>query len=317
MSIIMADGKTEENKKAAPDKAGKKRNGDRKSTEDARLSAYSSRIEQGIADFRNEHANEPNKDIVRCVKRVIFGDKKSLEDESLNILIETFRKIVDICGLDPQKYDTIYGTRANKRMFVDNLSRKITALADDACKEECAFQRKRMLFKMVYPEYYESHFDKIQPYDLFFVSGENKASLVRAAKPISDDAEAEYSSDGIIVDRLIMNAINEAFSKVGITDPLKIMDILADDKKIRAIANPIPGQKNTVPGCFSVINERKCYGSYLDFYFLNLSKEDQLFLVDDFMEIRKKAKIEPVPLLDRLYNIFVENRDAFMDNYYG
>ena len=280
------------------------------------MSAYSSLIEQNIETFRSEHKDEPNKDIVRCVKRVIFCDKKGIEDEELDVLIPTFRKIVEICGLDVKEYDIIYSTKTNKKMYLENLSRKITDLASDECKEECAFQRKRMLLKMVYPEYYEANYEKIRPYELFFVNGENKACLARAAKPSPDNEDNTKSSDGAIVDRLIFNAINESFAKIDITDKLKIMQIISDEKKIRAIANPTPMQKNTVPGCFSIINERQCYKSYLDFYFLNMSKEDQLFLVDDFMQIRRQAGIEPIPLLEKLYSIYTENRDIFLDNYY-
>lgn len=286
--------------------------------DESSFSAYSALIEQGLTAFRNEHKDEPNKDIVRCVKRVIFGDKKGIEDETLDVLIPTFKKIVEICGLDEQKYDILYSVSTNKKMYVENLSRKITALASDECKEECAFQRKRMLFKMVYPEYYKAHFEKIKPYDLFFVGGENKASLARAAKPLADtDSEnVNKSSDGAIVDKLIMKAINEAFARANITDKVQIMQILSDEKKIRALANPTPGHKAMVPGCFSIINERKCYLSYLDFYFLNLPKEDQLFLVDDYMQIRESAGIEPIALLDKLYDIFQENRDNLIDNFY-
>lgn len=284
--------------------------------DDHGLSVYSSLIEQGLASFRNEHKDGPNKDIVRCVKRVIFCDKKGIEEEELDVLIPTFRKIVEICGLDVQKYDILYSTKANKKMYLENLSRKITDFADDECKEECAFQRKRMLLKMVYPEYYNANYEKIRPYELFYVNGENKAALARAAKPLPDNGDNSKTSDGAIVDRLIFNAIKETFAKVNITDHIKIMEIVSDDKKIRAIANPSPAQKNIVPGCFSIINERQCYKSYLDFYFLNLPKEDQLFFVDDYMQIRERAGIEPVPLLNKLYEIFSENRDHFLDNYY-
>lgn len=287
--------------------------------EDKEFSVYSSKIETGISKFREDHSNQPNVDIVRCVKRVVFGDKKGIETESLNVLTETFRQIVKICNLTTQEYDRSWSVKINKKMFLENISRKITDMASDEDKEECAFQRKRLLFKIVYPEYYKEHFSPIKPYDLFFVGGEDKASLVRAAKPLigKEDKENGASiSDGAIVDRLMMKTINAAFETAKVTDKIEIMKILTDPKKIKGIGNPTAGQKASIPGCFSVINERKCYESYIDFYFLNLPKEDQIFLVDDYMEIRQKAGIKPIPLLNKFYEIFQENRDDFVDSLY-
>ena len=295
--------------------------------EEDNFSIYSEKIESGLSKFREEHKDQPNADIVRCVKRVIFGDKKGIENENLNVLVETFKEIVKICNLTVQEYDNYWSVEVNKKMFLENISRKITALASDADKEECAFQRKRLLFKIVYPEYYKEHFSEIKPYDLFHIGGENKASLVRAAKPLVNKEEkenAEVISDGAIVDKLMMKTLNTAFKiaggiyldKNGELDKIEVMKALTDIKKIKGLVNASSGQKATVPGCFSVISERKCYESYLDFYFLNLPKEEQIFLVDDYMEIRKKAKIEPNPLLDKFYEIFQENRDEFVDSLY-
>lgn len=284
---------------------------------DEEMSIYSSKIESGIAKFREEHSDQPNIDIVRCVKRVIFGDKKGIENESLYVLVETFKEIVNICNLTVEEYNRCWSVATNKKMFLENISRKITALASNEDKEECAFQRKRLLFKIVYPDYYKENFSEIKPYDLIHVGGEEKASLVRAAKPLISKEEkgnAEITSDGAIVDRLMMKAIDAGFKTADVTDKIRIMKCLTDDKAIRGIGDSSAGQKSSLPGCFHIINERKCYDSYIDFYFLNLPKEEQLLLVDDFMKIREEAGIKPNPLMNKFYEIFQENRDEFLNN---
>ena len=284
---------------------------------DEELSIYSSKIENGLAKFREEHSDQPNIDIVRCVKRVIFGDKKGIENESLSVLVATFKEIVNICNLTVEEYNRSWSVAINKKMFLENISRKITALASDEDKEECAFQRKRLLFKIVYPDYYKENFNPIKPYDLIHVGGEDKASLVRAAKPLINKEEkenTEITSDGAIVDRIIMKAINAGFKTSDVTDKIQIMKNLTDEKAIRDLGDSSAGQKSSLPGCFHIINERKCYDSYIDFYFLNLPKEEQLLYVDDFMKIREEAGIKPNPLMNKFYEIFQENRDEFLNN---
>lgn len=276
------------------------------------FSACCDKAEKGLAKFREEHRDQPNTDIVRCVKRSLFEDKNFSEGAALNTLVATLKTIVEICGLTTEEYDRFWSVAMNKKMCLENLSRKITALANDADKEECAFQRKRLLFKMAYPEYYEKNFSKITPENLFFVEGKDRADLVRAAKPSLEEDGPENSSavsGGAIVDRLMMTAINAAFKKARITSRRQIMKILVDKNRIKTLWRPASSQKSAIPGCFLVINARECYESILDFYFLNLPKEEQLAYVDDYMKIRRDAGMAPIPLLDALYRIFQDIRE--------
>lgn len=308
---------------------------------DENSSIYSQRINDGIQRFRDTHSDMRNADIVRCMKRVIFGDKKGYDNNSLDCLIRTFKEIVEVCGwTSVDEYCANFSTFINKEMHVENLSRMITDMASPEDKQECAFIRKRLLFKMVYPEFYKDNFKEILPEEIFFVSGEDKASLARAAKPVVNKIEGNevVNSDGAIVDRIIMNTIQETFKIVGITDPVQIMEILTNKKQLKEISKKIQDEpkssnssaKNSkVPGCLSIINERKCYPSYLDFYFLNLPKEEQLFAVDDYIAIRNKANLPRIPLLDKLYeivtqeevdekgNVFYPNREELVDSYYN
>jgi len=281
------------------------------------FSIYSEKISKGIDRFREANKDQPNADIVRCVKRNIFGDKKGVENETLEMLVAVFRiQLETICGSSVEDYDRYFCTEINKKMYLENISKKITAMASDEDKEACYFQRKRLLFKIIYPEYYKENFKEIKPYELFFVGGKDKADLVRAAKPLLNKEEKENGrslSDGAIVDRIMIKTINEAFKQAKIEDKTTIMKILSDEEKIKALMGSSSGSKNNVPGCFAVIKERKCYESYLDFYFLNLPKKDQLLLVNDYMEIRNNANIPENPLLNKLYKIYQENEQEFID----
>lgn len=273
------------------------------------LSIYSEKVTKGLQDFRDAHKDQRNTDIIRCVKRVIFGDKKGIEKENLEMLVLTFRKIIEICNVTPAEYNRFWNTQNNKKMFLENLGRKITNMASDEDKEECAFQRKRLLFKIVFPEYYKEAFSDIKPSDIFWVNGKDKADLVRAAKPLTnkeDKEDGKTISDGAIVDKIIMKAINDVFNDCFKDEEdmtLLIMKTLSKNKILRETAKSFSNSKNTLPGCFSVINERKCYESYLDFYFLNLPQETQLAYVHDYMEIRESAKLPKNPFLDKLYEV--------------
>ncbi len=284
-------------------------------------------------------------DLVRAVKRTIFGTSKSKSDnEPLQELVLTLRFIVEkICGLTPEEFDGIYSTKTNKKIHVENLTRKISEIVPDEVKEKCFFVQKRIIFAVAYPDYYEKKFDTFKAEEIFYAKGELKGSLVRAAKICNPDAGIDTSiqnNDGTFkkinirngvkktygkfVDKIIFDAINEVLgnSQKDDEDELRDDGFPKDDvyKKMEFLAyskNWKDADKKEC-GCITIIKERGCYPEPIDFFFLNMPPEMQLEYVDDYMEIRKKAKIKPEPMLDMLYKVYTENQrqieDCVMNN---
>lgn len=286
-------------------------------------------------------------DLIRAVKRTIFGTSKTKNDaEPLQDLVLTLRFIVEkMCGLTPEEFDSVYSTRTNKKIHVENLTRKISEMVSDDVKEKCFFEQKRIIFATVYPEYYKQKFADFKAEDIFNAKGDLKGALVRAARICNPDAGVDTSLEnndgsfkkvnirngvkktyGKFVDKIIFNAIDEVLENSLKEDEDELRDdgFLKDStyKKMEYLASSknYKSPDKTKYGCFAIIDERGCYACYLDFYFLNMPPEKQLEYVDDFMYIREKAKIQKEPMLDMLYDIYKENQKQIEDciiNGYG
>ena len=279
-----------------------------KDFDDGSLSVYSKKVESNYLDFVENKNIGDDSDIIRCLKRIIFGKGQLDNCDTLEVLIPTFKMLIEnVCGLSIAEYDSLYGVNTNKQIHAENISRKITGQASDETKEECAFDRKNILFKMVWPEYYKNNFTKVTYSEIYSAKCELKAGLMRAAKPIDEDEVGVKKSDGQIVDRIIFNTIVSTFTGAGFDTYYKIMEALIDDKRLDSI-----GKRNT-PGILSVIKERKCYANALDFFFLNMPREDQMCLVDDFMDLRERGGYPHQQVMDIMYETFKNNEEAFFN----
>ena len=264
------------------------------------------KIEATSDRYQEDHDWSIQTDVVRAIARIICGSSKaSSNSERLDVQIATFKHIVsDFCGLSVEEFCSLYSTAFCKKIKTENIGRKITAQAPDSIKKECLFDQKRMLFKMVYPEYYDRAFPNISAVEIFLASSELKSNLVRAGRIYDEDGEK--TGYGEIVDEIVHNAITEVMKMSGNTNTVDIMRLLANTKGLRA-------SEEGVPGCFSIIEERGCYACPLDFYFLNLKPSDQLFVIDDYMKIRKEFRIKPEPLIDKLYQVYLDNKEKMFD----
>ena len=265
------------------------------------------KIETASDQYQEDHDWNKQTDVVRAVARIICGTSKSYNDnDKLEIHIATLKHMVsDMCGLTVDEFSTLYSTSFCKKIMTENIGRKITSYASEKIKAECLFDQKRMLFKMVYPEYYERTFPPITAKDIYLASSDLKSNLVRAGRIF--DENGEKVGCGEIVDKIIHNAITEVMASSDVTDTVEIMRLLADTKRLKA-------SEEGIPGCFSIIEERGCYACPLDFYFLNLKPSDQAYVIDDYMKIRNEFKsIKKEPLIDKLYEFYKDNKDEMID----
>lgn len=294
-------------------------------------------VKKNYEEFWKENKSgefgEMTLDLIRAVKRTIFGTSKmKSEQNQLDIMVKTLRFIVEeMCGLTPEQFATIYSTKTNKKIHVENLTRKISEVVSDEVKEKCLFEQKRIIFATAYPEYYREKFSDFKPDEIFYAKGDLKGALVRAARICNPDAGFDTSlqnNDGTFkkvnirngvkktygrfVDKIIFNAIEGVFdqSKKPEKEEYRYDGFPKDEvyRRMEYFVNNKWKGADKVPGCISIIKERGCYAHPLDFYFLNMPPEKQLEYVDDFMYLRNNAGIPQEPVLNAMYEIYKQNQ---------
>lgn len=234
--------------------------------------------------------------------------------------------VEEVMELTPEEYDAIYSNTLNQKAHIDYAIRRIVEGADRTTNRKAMFISKQTLFAIVWPEYYNLHYEEPNPWAIFNASGEIKSGLLRAGKPrnVRDEVEGvglrqnkngdfveepakkrTVSNHGDEVDAIVYWAMKEVFEHIEI--PTKdLFQSLADPKAF--------GWSKL--GFVKIIAERKCYASPLDFYFLNSPPKWQEKYMYDYRDAREKANLEPIPILDYLFEKY-EQAQAIKFGYKG
>lgn len=263
----------------------------------------------------------PNAKVICAAKKLIFEEHQSDELNTsktgkLGIIQESVKYIVEqVMELTPAEYDAIYSTVLNQRATIDHAIRKIVNSAPSSVVTETLFNNKAILFKMCWPEYYEEHFPKPTPMQVFNATGETKGDLIRAGKikELPEDEEKKLLSNGRFssakkerkrvynhgkeVDKVVYWAMTSILPLFEMTTPQLFL----------GLAKPRSAGWSRY-GFVKIIEARGCYPTPLDFYMWNSPAEWQLEHVDEYMEARKKAKLAPVPALDLMYEAYQRSR---------
>lgn len=261
------------------------------------------------------------KTIVHTVKRVILNgaaanlgkinkeNKLSIEEQR-HILKETMKMIIEVlAGLTPDEYCKLYCAKINDMLKVDNLKNDIISLAPVEMLTECCFDSKRILFKSVFPEYYEKNFPKIIDVDIFFASGELKSGMKHRARPLNEfemDNKSKRVNYGNEIDKIIYNNVRSLLMEKSNYD---YGDVLFFFSNWELLVN---NTKTKKPGFYEIIEERGCYEHPLDFFFINSPFEEQVKYMDEYIKLRNGIKnLGKNPQIDFMYRSFCENREYF------
>lgn len=268
--------------------------------------------------------------IICAAKKLIFEDYQSddLDPEKtgkLSNLQAAVKYIVEeVMELTPAEYDAIYSTALNQRTSLDHAIRKIVNYAPSSIHISANFDNKAILFKMCWPEYYEKHFVKPTPMEIFNATGEVKGNLIRAGRvkdvPINEE-EAKILNNGKFstakkerkrvynhgkeVDKVVYQSMKSILPLFEMTTPELFL----------SLAKPRAAGWSKY-GFVKVINARECYPTPLDFYMWNSSPEWQLEHIEEYMEARRKAKLEPIPAVEKIYTAYMNLKQREVENPY-
>ena len=285
---------------------------------------YLTRVACKKADsFRKANTSTVNGRIINAAKRIIFDDVTGNDvnitrKENLDTIVSAIRYIVEeVMELTPAEYDALYSVTFNQKGLLDHAIRKVASWVPATVRKETLFDNKRILFKMCWPEYYQTHFDKPTAYNIFYADGEIKSNLSRAGKPkqvINEIEEVRILNNGSFssakkarkrvysygaeVDEVVFKAMWNMFGYLNISTK-ELFDCLANPKK--SSFNKI--------GCMKIIEKRECYPSPLDFFMWNSSVEYQMEHIDEYMEARKNAKLPELPILELRYKAFKKSQE--------
>lgn len=213
---------------------------------------------------------------------------KSLTGDKKDAAIKGFRYLVEvIMGLTVEEYDALYSSAFNSKHLATAI-RTITNKASRADMMECAGIKKNLLFKMVWPDYYRTHYPKITSMDIFRPKGELKASLIHQCQITNKNSGP--------IDQMAAHAIRDMLPSIG---------YITREEQLKFMAN-IKKNKFHNTGIFKIINDNcKYYACMLDFFYLNLSRDEQVKYIDVYYKERQKLKdVKPNKILDVMYGFY-------------
>lgn len=214
-------------------------------------------------------------------KNLEGGDKKDAAINGFKYLVERIMK------LDVEEYDALYSSAFNSKHLATAI-RTITDKVNRADAMECGFVKKNILFKTVWPDYYRAHYSRPSSIDIFHPKGELKAALIHQCQMTN--------KNGGPIDQMAAHAIRDLLPAIGYNDRPSQLKFMANLKK----------HNFHNVGIFKIINDNcKQYACMLDFYYLNLPRDEQIKYIDVYYKERQKIKnVKPNKILDIMYSFF-------------
>lgn len=273
-------------------------------------------VNEKLNSFKESNANNQ---YLTVVKKIVFQEYQSSElnttgqnqYQNYELLKKAIKYVIEeLMELTPAQYDAIYSTKLNQDSGLQHAIRKLIDGAPTSVTRETIFSAKKTIFKLLWPEYYEKHFPKPTPMEVFDAKGDVKAGLLRAGRIKIEKSKEELVGAEILkngkfstktnkkkygvtynhgaeVDRIVYQSMKSIFSIFELTT----------EELFYALAH----NKFKSFGCMKIIASRGCYYSPLDFYMFNAPKEWQLEHIDQFMKIRKEANLPKIEYLNRVY----------------
>lgn len=246
----------------------------------------------------DENGNKVDKkaSLFPCVKSMLFNQSR-LKGQKYEDLCASVRYIVeDVMKINPATFYNTYDTNFMKKhkMYPGILS--LIAQTPPEIQKECCFNHKDIVFKNVWPEFYEKNLENsVTPHDILYATNKKKdmfkLNIIRAGKVDTIIKKDKGTKFGDLVDEMLFDAIQaELFveSKLCSTIPESFY-VLGELSK--------PAKKEEQNGGNDIAVSRG-YKSLLDFFYLNLPTEMQERFGIEYLDARKQANLEPEPILE-------------------
>lgn len=231
-----------------------------------------------------------------CVKAMLFNQSK-LKGQQYEDLCASVRYIVEeVMRISPS---TFYNTYDTKFMKEHKMYPGITSLIEQTPPEiqkECYFNHKDIVFRTVWPEFYEKNIaNEITSRDIVYATNSKKdmfkSNILRAGQVKNIIKKDKGSKFGDLVDEMLFDAIQEHFLVGGICSTIPEIFLLLGD-----ISNP--SNKNAEETGGNDIAISRGYKSILDFFYLNLPEQMQEIYGMPYLDIRKDCGLKAEPILE-------------------
>lgn len=250
-----------------------------------------------------------SKDTINLNKMNAWSDSQYYT--AIGALRYIFEEIYD---LSPEKIDALWRDedKEAEKNFLNAVG--IKGLVDKIVSEspsknnilkDCLFNKKKIILKLAYPDYYKAtyreKYDVIE--EVLNATGTTYKDLLTAARSKNLVSNNKSMSMGKEVDNLIMEALEANFkAREKIIDYKDKLTFLAAYKKNHLNSFSI----------YKILNQRGCYSSLLDFYYLNSSVQNQIKYFNEYIELRDKYQKEDC-LSEIIKTIDNNQEDFYLD----
>lgn len=281
------------------------KNATQKEIEDVK-SAYE-RIPKWVENNKNvidrkqkidENGNKVDKkpSLFPCVKAMLFNQSK-LKGQKYEDLCASVKYIVeDVMKISPATFYNTYDTNFMKQHKMYPGITNLIELTPPEIQKECCFNHKDIVFRNVWPDFYEKNLaNSVTPHDILYATNKKKdmfkSNIMRAGKVDTIIKKDKGTKFGDLVDEMLFEAIDkELFSNS------KICSSIPDAFYVLGEMSR-PSKKDDQNGGNDIALSRG-YKSILDFFYLNLPPDIQEANGLKYLETRKKVNLAPEPVLE-------------------
>lgn len=244
--------------------------------------------------------------------RSIKGDAQNKEEAIL-----TLQYILnDIYQISVAEFDALFDTMWCHQHSLDYIVDKVASFADGPILRECAYNKKNIVIRMCYPEYFKEHYQPPTDFDLFFMKDSRMKSDLVLNSSLDNVVKLDGSLDsskkktkaynnGTDIDKWLYKAFNNTWNTLFKATTVEMFAALAGYKK---------NFLGSSAKCLDVVMKRGIYPSPLDWYMWNSPEEFQVEHFNEYMMIRKEAGLPSIEYLEEIAQAF-ENVKNYNQNY--
>lgn len=249
---------------------------------------------QKVDEFGNKVDKKPS--LFPCVKAMLFNQSK-LKGQKYEDLCASVKYIVEeVMKISPATFYNTYDTNFMKKHKMYPGITSLIEMTPPEIQKECCFNHKDIVFRNVWPEFYEKNLaNSVTPHDILYATNKKKdmfkSNIIRAGKVDTIIKKDKGTKFGDLVDEMLFDAIKaELFveSKLCSTIP-EAFYVLGELSK--------PAKKEEQNGGNDIAVSRG-YKSILDFFYLNLPSEMQVNFGLEYLDARERVNLASEPVLE-------------------
>lgn len=247
---------------------------------------------KNLKDFEDKDTNEK-------IEINLTQTKNKLGHSDYQMLLLIFRTITsEVCRLSPEQLDSLWCNDLLATMQLNRITTRILNNASDESFMTCLFDKKKIILREVFPEYFEATYGNTYDIgDVLNASGETLKNInhfsvgqTSLEKDAGDGEEKKRSRNtnkgtrAYLVDKLILKALENFFS---------IQNVVTTEEKLQVLADAKAYGLKTL-GLYKILKNRNVYNdSYLDFYYMKgIKPEDHLRYAKLYLSLRNNSQKE-------------------------